>query len=343
MNYPVLGLGQAVALASAFSLPLACTQARAQPHYPERPVKVVVAFAPGGNNDVPVRIVTAKLAETWGVPVIVDNRAGAGGIVGTDYVAKATPDGYTLLNCNSATHGANPALHKKLPYDAVRNFAAVSLIGSAPNVLIVPANSSMKSAREFLDYARSNPGKVSVGSAGIGSTQHFSLELLKAMTGAHMVHIPYKGGSLALSDVIAGQVPAAITGLPTALAAIKGGKVRALAVTTSTRSKHLPDLPTLSESGVAGYEVTTWTGICAPAGTPPSVVEQLNGDVKRALESADTRQRLLDAGVEPTYLRADQLTVLIANEVARFSKIVANAGISRSNEARGPLREKGRP
>ena len=315
-------------VATLFTAALLAANASAQPqHYPERPVKVVVAFAPGGNNDVPVRIITAKLSELWNAAVVVDNRAGAGGIVGSDFVAKASADGYTLLNCNSATHGVSPALHKKLPYDPVKNFSAVSLIGSAPNVLLVPINSPIATAREFIGYVKTNPGKMSLATAGNGSTQHFSLEVLKAMTGADIVHVPYKGGSLALADVIGGQVPAAITGLPTALAAIKGGKVRALAVTAAARSRHLPELPTLSEAGLPGYEVTTWTGLCAPAGTPLSIIDQLNADVRRALESPDTRQKLLDAGVEPTYVTAEQLKSLIASEVARFSKLAVDAGI----------------
>lgn len=310
------------------ALAAAIGHAGAQPKkYPERPVKIVVAFAAGGNNDVPMRIVGAKLSELWGVAVNVDNRPGGGGIVGTDFVAKATADGYTLANCNSATHGVNPALHKKLPYDAVKGFAPISLVGSAPNVLLVPANSPIKSAQEFIGRAKSQPGRLAVATAGIGSTQHFSLELMKAMIGSDIVHVPYKGGASALADVIGGQVPAAITGLPTALAAIKAGKVRALAVTAAQRSKYLPELTTLAEAGLAGYEVTTWTGLCAPAGTPPALIEQLNADVRRALESADTRQQLLDAGVEPTYMAAERLGSLIAGEVNRFARIAETAGI----------------
>lgn len=296
--------------------------------FPSKPVKLVVAFAPGGNNDVPVRIVAAKLAELWGVAVPVENRAGAGGIVGSEFVARASADGYTLLNCNSATHGVNPALHKRLPYDPVRHFAAVSLIGSAPNVLIVPASSTLRSVQDLLAQARTSPGKLAVGTAGIGSTQHFSLELLKSTTGTDMVHIPYKGGALALTDVLGGQVPAAITGLPTALQAIRAGKVRALAITAGERSKHLPDLPTLIESGVPGYEVTTWTGFCAPAGTPRAVVDKANDDIRKILAMPDTRQQLLDAGVEPTHVSVDRLSELIASEVAKYTRLVAVAGIA---------------
>lgn len=314
-----LGLALCGALAAA-----AAAQAET---FPNRPVKLVVAFAPGGNNDVPVRIVATKLAELWGVPVTVENRAGAGGILGSEFVARASADGYTLLNCNSATHGVNPALHKKLPYDPVRQFAAVSLIGSAPNVLIVPASSPLRSVQDFLAQARANPGKLAVGTAGIGTTQHFSLELLKSATGTDMVHVPYKGGSLALTDVLGGQVPAAITGLPTALQAIRAGKVRALAVTAGNRSKHLPDLPTLTESGVTGYEVTTWTGICAPAGTPRAIIDKANDDIRKVLAMPDTRQQLLDAGVEPSLVSVEWLSELIASEVAKFSRLVAAAGI----------------
>lgn len=323
MNAPVHALASLVALA------LLAAPAHAQTsRFPDRPVKFVVAFAPGGNIDTPVRIVAAKLSEFWKVAVLVDNRAGAGGTIGTDFVAKAPADGYTLVACASATHGVNPALNRKLPYDAVKNFSAISLIGSAPNVLIVPPNSPIKTAQEFLAYAKANPGKLSVATAGNGSTQHFSLEMLKAMSGTDIVHVPYKGGSLALADVMGNQVPAAITGLPTAVSAIKAGKVRALAITSAERSRHVPDLPTMAQAGLAGYELTTWTGLCAPAGTPRGIVEQINADVRRALESPDTRQRLLDAGVEPTSSSSEQFGSLIASEVARFSRIAASAGIT---------------
>jgi tripartite-type tricarboxylate transporter receptor subunit TctC len=325
MKFPTTLL---VSVTSFVTIALGATHVGAQPSkFPDRPVKVVVAFAAGGNNDVPMRIVTTKLSQLWGVGVVVDNRAGAGGIVGTDYVAKAMPDGYTLLNCNSATHGTNPALHKKLPYDVVKNFSAVSLVGSAPNVLIVPVASPIQSAQEFIEGIKAGRSNLSIATAGIGSTQHFSLELLKSMTGADLVHLPYKGGALALADVIGGQVPAAITGLPTALASIKAGKVRALAVTTSQRSSHVPEVPTFAEAGLQGYEVTTWTGLCAPAGTPQPIVDQVSAGIRRALESPDTRLQLIDAGVEPTYLPAERLNALIAGEVKRFSSIVEKAKI----------------
>lgn len=307
---------------------MALGAAHAADAFPARPVKLVVAFAPGGNNDVPVRIVAARLGELWSAPVVVDNRAGAGGIVGSASVAKAAADGYTLLNCNSATHGVNPALHKKLPYDAVRDFVAVSLIGSAPNVLVVPAASPLRSLQDFVAQAKASPGKLAVATAGIGSTQHFSLELMKSMTGADVVHVPYKGGAPALADVLGGQVPAAITGLPTALQSIRAGKVRALAITAAERSRLLPELPTFAEAGLPGYEVSTWTGLCAPAGTPRTVVDKLNDDVRKALETAETRQQLLDAGVEPVSTTADVFSQRIAGEVAKFTRIASAANIT---------------
>jgi len=317
------------AFASLVAMALVATQGRAQTlRYPDRPVKVVVAFAPGGNNDVPVRIVAARLSELWGQPLVVDNRPGAGGSVGSDFVARAPADGYTLLNCNSATHGVNPALNKKLPYDPVKQFSAIALIGSAPNVLLVPAASPLHTLPEFVAQAKAKPGALAVATAGIGSTQHFSLELMKSMTATDIVHVPYKGGSLALADLIGGQVQAAITGLPTALQALKAGKVRALAVTSGERSKLLPELPTFAEVGLAGYEVSTWTGLCAPAGTPRTVVDKLAEDVHRALATPEVRQQLLDAGVEPRVTSSSWLAEHIAAEVAKYSRIVITAGIA---------------
>jgi tripartite-type tricarboxylate transporter receptor subunit TctC len=317
----------ATTLCSVLTL-LAMVPSRAADAFPNRPVKLVVAFAPGGNNDTPVRIVAARLGELWSVPVVVDNRAGAGGIVGTAAVAKAAADGYTLLNCNSATHGVNPALHKKLTYDVVRDFTAVSLIGSAPNVLVVPAASPLRSLQDFIAQAKAGPGKLAVATAGIGSTQHFSLELMKAMAGVDVVHLPYKGGAPALADVLGGQVPAAITGLPTALQSIKAGKVRALALTSAERSRLVPELPTFAEAGLPGYEVSTWTGFCAPTGTPRDVVDKLNNDIRKALAAPETRQQLLDAGVEPVSTTADAFAQRIAAEVVKFARIASAANIT---------------
>lgn len=295
--------------------------------YPSRTVRLVVSFAPGGNNDIPSRILATKVAGIWKTPIVVDNRAGAGGTIGTAYVAKAAPDGYTLANCNSATHGVNPALYKKLPYNAVTDFSPVSLIATAPNVLLVGPNSPMKTMNDFLAFAKANPGKLSIGTAGVGSTQHFSTELLKSMTGTDIVHVPYKGGSLALSDLMGGQIPAAVSGLPTALTAIKAGKVRALAVTAAIRSPQLPNVPTFAESGVPGYEVVTWTGVCAPAGTPRDVIVKIQENMAKALEMPETKRLLAEQGMDAVSSSPEKLAVLIKTEVEKFTKLVKDAGI----------------
>ncbi len=318
------------ALASAL-LPilLAATAvpASAQTAYPSKPVRLVVAFAPGGNIDVPARIVAAKVTELWGVPLMVENKPGAGGSVGTDSVAKSAADGYTLAACSSATHAVNPALHRKLPYDSVADFTPISLIGTAPNVLLVPAASPIRTLADFIAQAKASPGKLSLGTAGIGSTQHFSLELLKAMTGTDITHVPYKGGSLALSDLLGGQIPATISGLPTAIGAIKAGKVRALAVTAPRRSPQLPDVPTVAESGLPGYEVVTWTGVCGPAGLPKPLVARLHADIARAVDAPETRRLLAEQGVDAASTTPEQLAALIRSEVARYAKLVKDAGI----------------
>jgi tripartite-type tricarboxylate transporter receptor subunit TctC len=296
-------------------------------NYPAKPVRLIVGFAAGGNNDVPARIVAAKVAEIWGVPLIVENKPGAGGTVGTDFVAKAKADGYTLANCNSATHGVNPAIYKSLPYDAVKDFAPISLIGTAPNVLLVGPSSPIKTLREFITYAKSNPGKVSIGTAGIGSTQHFSMELLQSLTGTDMLHVPYKGGALAIGDLVGGQIPATISGLPTAMTLIKSGKVRAIGITSTKRSPQLPEVPTFAESGVPGYEIVTWTGICAPAGTPKPLVAKIQSDIAKALEMPETKRLLAQQGIDAVSSTPEQISDLIRTEVAKFAKLQKNARI----------------
>ena len=295
--------------------------------YPAKPVRLVVSFAPGGNNDVPARLLAAKVSEIWGVQLIVENRAGAGGTIGTSFVAKSAADGYTLANCNSATHGVNPALYRKLPYDAVKDFAPVSLIGTAPNVLLVSPSSPLKTLGEFLAFAKANPGKLSIGTAGVGSTQHFALELLKAMTNTDMVHVPYKGGSLALTDLLGGQLPSTISGLPTALTAIKAGKVRALGTTGEARSPQLQAIPTFAEAGVAGYSMTTWTGVCAPAGTPRAIVSKSHADMVKAMDMPDTKRLLAEQGVDAVSSTPEKFAELIKSEGTKYVKLVKDSGI----------------
>jgi tripartite-type tricarboxylate transporter receptor subunit TctC len=314
-------------LVTFLSLALAGAHAGAQPkRFPEKPVRLVVAFAPGGNNDVPVRIVATRLTELWSMPVNVDNRAGAGGIVGSEFVAKAPADGYTLLNCNSATHGVNPALHRKLPYDAVRNFSAISLIGTSPNVLLVPVASPIRTVQEFLTHVKANPGKVSVGTAGIGSTQHFSLELFKSMTGTDLVHVPYKGSAPAVAGLLGDEVQVMIGNLPPWSAQIKAGRVQALAVSTAQRHHSLPDVPALAES-LPGFETLAWFGVLAPAGTPRAVVERINTLVNQALEQPEIKARLATLACDPAPATPEAFASRVNGDVARWKKLAAEKNI----------------
>ena len=296
--------------------------------YPGKPVRVIVGYAAGGTVDILARIVAAKLNEVWATGVLVENRPGAGSSIAADIVAKANPDGYTLLMCGSGTLAVNPAIYKKLPYDPVRDFAPIAQIGTTPNVLLVHPSAQAKSVSEFIAYAKANPGKISIASAGVGSPQHLSLELFKSMTGIDVVHVPYKGGAPALADLIGGQVPALFGNLPTSLKLIKAGKVRALGVTSAKRHPELPDILTVAESGVPGYEVTNWIGICAPAAVPKPVLAKLNADLVKVLNMPDTQQRLAEQGVDVAPTTAEQFASKIRSEVIKWAKVIKEAGIT---------------
>ena len=317
-------IGTAIA---AFALTIAAPLAPCQ-SFPTKPVRVIVGFAPGGNVDIPARIVASKLGELWGTSVVVDNRPGAGGSLAAGIVAKAPADGHTLLICNIASHGINPAVYRKLPYDPLKEFTPISQIGTAPNVLVVHPSVQAKTVSELVAYAKANPGKLSIASAGVGTSQHLSIELLKSMTGADIVHVPYKGGAPALSDVIGGQVPGMIAGLPTAIASIRSGKVRALGVTSAMRSPQAPEVPTIAESGVPGFEVTSWHGLCAPAGLPKPLLAKLNADLFQVLSTPETKQRLAEQGVDVAPTTPEQYESQIRSEIAKWAKVVKEAGIS---------------
>jgi tripartite-type tricarboxylate transporter receptor subunit TctC len=294
--------------------------------FPAKPVRVIVGFAPGGVVDTPARIVATKLGEIWSAGVIVENRPGAGGSTAAGYAAKAPADGYTLLICNTASHGVNPAIYKQLAYDPVKDYAAVSQIGFVPNMLVVHPSLDVRSIRELVAYAKANPGKLSMASAGVGTSQHMSIELLKSMTGADITHVPYKGGAPALSDLLGGQIPSLLTGMPAGLGAVRSGRVRALGVTSAKRSPHLPDVPAIAET-VPGYEVTSWVGVCAPSGVPKAIVAKLNADIVRVLGLTDTKQKLDDQGFEAAPNTSEQFTVFIAAEIAKWAGVVKAAGI----------------
>ena len=295
--------------------------------YPNRPIRAVVPLAPGGGTDTVGRLVSAKLSELLGQQIVVDNRGGSGGVIGTDLVAKATPDGYTLLVGSITTNAVNPVLYKKLPYDHLRDFAPISLIGTVPNVLVVHASVPAKSMKEFLAYARANRGKINYGSSGLGSATHLSMALISSMTGASMTHVPYKGAGAAVADVLGGQIQALCSSLAGLLPHIKSGRVRALGVTTTGRNAQLPDVPTIAESGIPGYEVTIWYALFAPAKTPAPILARLNAETVKALNSAELKERLTLQGLDVASSTADELTALVKSETAKWAKVAKAAGI----------------
>lgn len=294
--------------------------------YPTRPIRAVVPLAPGGGTDTVARLVMSKLGELLGQQIVVDNRGGGGGIIGTELVARAAPDGYTLLVGSITTNAVNPVLYKKLPYDHIRDFAPISMIGTAPNALVVHPSVPAKSVKEFIAYTKANPGKVSYGSAGIGSTPHLSMELIKSMAGANMVHVPYKGSGPALADVVGGQLQALCSSLAGLLPHIKAGRVRALGVTTTTRNPQLPDVPTVAEAGIPGYEVTIWYALFVPAGTPRPVIARLNSETVNTLNSADTKNRLTLQGLDVASSTPDALMTFVKAETVKWGKVAKASG-----------------
>jgi tripartite-type tricarboxylate transporter receptor subunit TctC len=286
-----------------------------------------VPFAAGGTTDIIAREVGDRLAAALKQSVIVDNRAGAGGTVGANFVAKAPADGQTLFMATIA-HSIAPGIYKNLPYDFERDLDPIALVASTPNVLIVNNELPVKSVAELIAYAKANPGKLNFGSAGIGSTEHLSGELFRAMTKTQLAHIPYKGGAPMMADLIAGQIQFAIETSPSAAPHIRGGRVRALAVTTTRRSPAYPGLPTLDESGLAGYEVTTWFALMAPHGTPPAVIGRLNDVLARILTEPDVTRQFEQQGVSAGKLSGAELAAFIRSETAKWTKTAKDAGIA---------------
>jgi len=299
--------------------------AAAQP-FPAKPLRLFVGFSPGGGVDITGRIVAAKLSELWGQAMTVENRLGAGGTLAADAVAKAPADGYTFVVCNAASHGIAPSLYKKLPYDPIRDFTPISLLGITSNVMVVHPSVPATTVAEFIAYAKANPGRISFGSSGIGTSPHLSVELLKSMTGINLVHVPYKGGAQSSTDLLGGQIQLLITNLPEQIGYIKAGKTRALGVSTIKRSPQLPDLPTISEAGVPGFDVTVWYGLCAPAGLPRALVDKVNADVAKAVLSPDTQRRLFDQGVEAARNSPEEFAAFIRAEVTKWAKVVRDSG-----------------
>lgn len=313
---------------AACTMAAAAGSAVAQDDYPSRPVRIVVPFAPGGSTDVVARILADKLAVELKQPVVVENKAGAGGNIGADAVAKAAPDGYTLLMGTTGVLAINSYLYKNLSYDAAKDFAPVSYTSLITNILVVKPEQPFRTVGELLATAKTRPGTLSFASSGAGSSTHLSGELFKAMAGVDIMHVPYKGSSQALTDVVSGQVTMLFDNAPSSMGFVQQGKLRALAVTSSKRMPNLPDVPTLDEAGVKGYESLSWSGIVAPAATPQPVIQKLNRAIDRILKMEDVRSKLAGLGVEPVGGAPEAFTKHIRIESDKWGKLVKAAGIS---------------
>ena len=296
--------------------------------YPAKAIRIVVGFAPGGGTDIVARIIGAKLSDNWKQPVLVDNRAGATGTIGADIVAKAPPDGYTLILGHVNSHGIAPNLFKKLPYDAQRDFEMVAYVGYVPNVLVVHPSIPAKNVKELIAIAKSRPGQMSYASSGVGSTQHLAGEMLKLISGIDIIHVPYKGSGPAVVDLLAGHVVMNFDTLPPVLPHIQSGRMRALAVTTPKRAGPLPNVPTMVESGLKGFEMTNWYGFMAPGKTPRDIVARLNGEINKIMALPEQKSRLEEIGTQLEPGSAEQFTKFLASEIAKYAKLVKASGVT---------------
>ncbi|CAN5461012.1 tripartite tricarboxylate transporter substrate binding protein [soil metagenome] len=295
--------------------------------YPDKPVHLVVPNPPGGTTDLLARFIANELSQTTKQTFIVDNKAGAGGAIAAQYVAKSTPDGYTLMMANINSHMINAAVNKNLTYDPVKDFSPVTIVGSTPNVLIVNPSVPAKNLAELLALLRANPGKYSFGSTSAGGSPHMSGELLKSVAKVDIQHVPYKGAAPMLNDLLGGQIPMAFDNLPSSLAFIKAGKVRAIAVTTTTRWPGAPEIPTMAESGLKDYEVSAWFGVVAPAGTPRDVIDTLYKQIAAILKAPGVEQRLLDMGAAPGGITPEAFAKEIRDGIAKWTAVADAAGI----------------
>jgi tripartite-type tricarboxylate transporter receptor subunit TctC len=312
---------------AALALALAAAPLLAQ-QYPAKPIRMVVGFAPGGGTDLVARIIGQKMSEAWGHPVLVDNRAGATGTIGADLVAKAPGDGYTLLMGHVNSHGIAPNLFRKLPYDAERDFSMVAYVGYVPNVLVIHPSIPAQSVKELIAIAKSRPNSLNYASSGVGSTQHLAGELFQLLTGAKITHVPYKGSGPAVVDLLAGHVSMNFDTMPPVLPHIKSGRMRALALTTPKRSPQLPNVPTMIEVGLKGFDMTNWYGIMAPAKTPRDVVMKLNTEANRIMALPDAKAKLEEAGTQLDPGTPEQFATFLHSEIAKYAKLVKAANVS---------------
>lgn len=317
-----------IALAATFLIAL---PAAAQTTWPTKPVRIVVPFAPGGTTDILARAVAPELTKAFGQPFIVDNRAGAGGNVGADLVAKSPGDGYTLLMGTVGTHGINKSLYSKMPYDPQKDFAPITLVAGVPNVMVMNAEKAAKlginNVADFVKYAKAHPGQFSMASSGNGTSIHLAGELFKSQTGIFMTHIPYRGSGPALLDLIGGNVDVMFDNLPSAMPQIKGGKLKAFAVTSAQRSTAMPELPTVEEAGkLKGFEASSWFGLLAPAGTPPDVVSRIQQEVAKALATPAIKEKMLAQGAIPSGNTPQEFAKLIDAEITKWALVVKASG-----------------
>jgi tripartite-type tricarboxylate transporter receptor subunit TctC len=300
----------------------------AQTGFPSRPVTLVVPFAAGGGTDTGARILAQKLGQKWGQTVVVDNKGGAAGTIGADLVAKAKADGYTLLMGNIGTQAINPVLYKKLPYDADKAFAPVALVAELPLMMMVNPNVPAKTVKEFIAYAKANPGKLSYSTSGAGGSMHLAAELFKSQSETFVLHVPYRGGGPAVGDLIAGHVQLSFATVLEAIGHVKSGRVRVLAVTGSQRVSALPDVPTLAEAGLPGFNSISWIGLLAPGGTPRDVVDKISADVREVLATDEVKTKLIELGAAPAGSTPAQFQALISSDSKRYAKLIKDKNIT---------------
>jgi tripartite-type tricarboxylate transporter receptor subunit TctC len=307
---------------------LVLTSVRAQapaPDFPTKPMRMVVTFTPGGAPDIIARILGERFTASWGQPVIIDNKPGSGGNIGSDFVAKSAPDGHTLVVGTVGTHSINGSLYAKMPYDMVKDFAPVSLVATTPNMLVVNNDVPARTLRELIELGK-REGKMSFASSGSGTSIHVSGELFKSMTGIDMTHIPYKGRAVAIPDLLGGRVTMMFDNMPSSLPLVREGKLRALGVTSLNRASAAPEIPTISESGLPGFEAVSWFAVFAPAGTPRAVVDKLQLEIARILRLPEVSKRLLDLGLEPIGSSPDELAAYQRTEIIKWAKVVKDSG-----------------
>jgi tripartite-type tricarboxylate transporter receptor subunit TctC len=294
--------------------------------YPSRPIRMLIPFTPGGGADISGRLIAKALTERWGVQFVVDNRPGASTMIATEIVAKATPNGYTLL-MSTATHSINPSIFLKRPFDEIRDFTPIVLVSKAPNLIAVNPAAPVKSLRDFVAYAKANPGKINWGTGGHGTHQHMAVEMFRALAGIELTHVPYKGGVPAINDAISGQLMMASVSVPGLAPFVKAGRLRAIAVTSAKRSSLLPDVPTIAEQGYPGFDVNYWLGLMGPANMPPAIVRKINADTNAALQRPEVREQFLLQGAEPAGGTAEEFLALVKREIREWADVVKKVGI----------------